>query len=142
IEPLPLNYLINYTSTIEDPELLYPDEEDNSELDSEIQKGAQTIQELEIIRETLHDDLSPTLLESIRPYETMTFSPDRIVYDNQFCTWYYIEHIRNDLVEKIKEKDLPKIGKVPAPNVGVETNCTAPVMNALLAMLSYSSGQL
>ena len=48
----------------------------------------------------------------------------------------------NDLVEKIKEKDLPKIEKVPAPNVGVKTNCTAPVMNALPAMLSYGSGQL
>ena len=59
IEPLPLNYLINYTSTIEDPELLYPNEEDDLELDSEVQKGAQTIQELEIIWKTLHDRSIP-----------------------------------------------------------------------------------
>ena len=81
-------------------------EEDNSELDSEIQKGAQTIQELEIVRKTLHDNLFSTLLESIRPYETMTFSPDRIVYDNQFCTWYYIEHISKRFSRKDKEKGL------------------------------------
>ena len=47
----------------------------------------------------------------------------------------------NDLVEKTKEKDSPEIGKVPAPNVGVGTNYTAPVMNALPAMLSYDSGR-
>ena len=91
---------------------------------------------MEIVRKTLHDDLSPTLLESIRPHETMLFSPDGIVYDNQFCTWYYIEHLSKRFRGKDKGKGLTRDWKGPAPNVGVEINFTAPVMNALPAMLN------
>jgi len=106
-----------------------------------LHKSVQTAQDLEIVKQTLHDKLSPSLFNSMRPYERMTFSPDGIEYDKQFCTWYYIEHISKQFGIKDKNKGLVRDWKGPVLNVGVEIISIALVMNVQPAILNCDFGQ-
>jgi len=96
------------------------------EKETEMHKGVQTEQDLKIVKQTLHDKLSPSLLNSMRPYERMTFSPDGIEYDNQFCTWYYIEHISKWFGIKDKNKGLARDWKGPCAQCWCGNNLYSP----------------
>ncbi|CAG8717566.1 6836_t:CDS:1, partial [Cetraspora pellucida] len=44
-------------------------------------KDIQTAQDLEIVKQTLYNRLPLSLLNSIKPYQQMTFSSDEIEYN-------------------------------------------------------------
>ncbi|CAG8750431.1 3099_t:CDS:2, partial [Dentiscutata erythropus] len=60
------------------------------------------------IRNILKPNPPECALYGIYSYEQVEFTPMGIRYDDQYCTWYYIEHISNRLGAKTKEDDCIK----------------------------------
>ncbi|CAG8760435.1 5153_t:CDS:1, partial [Ambispora leptoticha] len=74
----------------------------------ESQNEGQNDQVYQEVLRVLKPDPPTHIIKDIRPYKNIEFTEDWIKYDNQKCTWYYIEHISSRFSQKTKGKHLSR----------------------------------